>query len=64
MIKDLEIKTFTVFNLVFAINAIFFFFLVIYLFLLITAVIAQIFNPASELVIPIAIPSRKAELEI
>ena len=41
-----------------------FFFLIIYLLFLIPAVIAQIFNPISELVIPIEIPSKEAKAEI
>ena len=41
------------------------FFLIIDLYLLIPAVIAQIFNPIAEVVIPIAIPTKepKAEME-
>ena len=42
----------------------FFFFLIINLYFLIPAAIAQIFNPISELVIPIEIPSKKAKSEI
>ena len=44
----------------------FFFFLIIDLYILISAVIAKIFNPIAELIIPIAIPYRetKAEIEI
>ena len=44
----------------------FFFFLIIDLYFLIPAVIARIFNPIAELVIPIAIPIKevKAEFEI
>ena len=42
---------------------VFFFFLVIDLYLLITAVITQIFNPIEELVIPIGIPNEKAKAE-
>ena len=44
----------------------FFFFLIIGLYFLITAVIAQIYNPIAELVIPIGIWSKesKAETEI
>ena len=58
------------FNLVFADNTILssflFFFFVIDLYLLIPAVIVQIFNPITELVIPIGIQSNetKAEIEI
>ena len=70
MIKNLEIKTFLLFNLFFASNTIlscfFFFFLIIDLYFLIPAIIAQILNPIPELVIPIGIPSKeaKAEMEI
>ena len=53
------------FNLGFANNIIlscfFFFFLIIDLYFLIPAVIAQIFNPIAELVIPIGIPSKQAK---
>ena len=41
-----------------------FFFLIIDLNFLIPAVIAQIFNPIVELVIPILIPSKEAKPEI
>ena len=40
------------------------FFLIIDLRFLIPAVIAQIFNPIAELVIPIGIPSKEAKVEI
>ena len=58
------------FNLDFANNAVlscfFFFFLIIDLYFFIAAVIAQIFNPIAELVIPIEIPTKeaKADMEI
>ena len=58
------------FNLDFANNTIllcfFFFFLIIDLYFLIPAVIAQIFDPISELVLPrgISIKEAKAETEI
>ena len=58
------------FNLDFANNTIllcfFFFFLIIDLYFVIPAVIAQIFNPIAELVIPKGIPSKevKADIEI
>ena len=44
----------------------FFFFLIIYLYFFIPAVIAQIFKPIAELVIPIGIPIKevKGEIEI
>ena len=43
-----------------------FFFLIIALYFFIAAVIAQIFNPIAELVIPIEIPTKeaKADMEI
>ena len=69
-IEELEIKTSILFNLDFAKNTIFsclfFFFLIINLYFLIPAVIAQIVNPVAELVIPIGIPNKepKAEFEI
>ena len=58
------------FNLDFANDTIsscfFFFFLITYLYFLIPAIIAQIFNLFSELLIPIGIPTKgaKAEIEI
>ena len=56
------------FNLDFANNnfysAAFSFFLIIDLYFLIPAVIGQIFNPITELVMPIGIPSKKAKAEI
>ena len=65
MIKALEIKTSMLFNLDFANNTIlscfFFFFLIIDLYFLIPAVIAQIFNPIAELVIPIEIAIKDAK---
>ena len=67
-IKAFKIKTSMLFNLDFASNTIwscfFFFFLIIDLQFLILAVIAQIFNPIAELVIPIAISNKKAKIEI
>ena len=55
-------------NLNFASNAIlscfFFFLLIIDLYFLIPAVIAQTFNPITELVIPNLIPVKEAEAEI
>ena len=54
-------------NLEFANNTIlsclFFFFLIIEIYFLISAVIAQIFNHTAELVIPIGIPSKEAKAE-
>ena len=66
MIKALEIKTSMLFNLDFANNIILlcFFFLIIDLYFLIPAVIAHIFNPIAELVIPLGIPIREAKAEI
>ena len=56
------------FNIDFANNAIlscsFFFFLIIYLYFLILAVIAQIFNPIAELVIPIGTTTKEAKAEM
>ena len=42
----------------------FFFFLIIDVYFLIPAVIAQIFNPIAELIIPIGIPTKKARAEM
>ena len=42
----------------------FFFFLIIDLYFLISTVIAQIFNPIAELVIPIRIPTTEAKAEM
>ena len=42
----------------------FFFIFIIDLYFLIPAVIAQIFNPITELAIPIGIPSKEAKQEI
>ena len=68
MIKDLEIKTFTLFNLDFPsyiiLSCLFFFFLIINLYFLFPAVIAQIFNPIAELVIPTGIPIKEENVEI
>ena len=56
------------FNVDFAKNTIlsglFFFLLIIDLYFLLPAVIAQIFNHIAELVIPIGIPSKEAKSEI
>ena len=56
------------FNSDFANNTIlscfFFFFLIINICFLIPAVIAQIFNPIAELVIPIGIPNKEPKAEI
>ena len=67
-IKVLEIKTSILFNLDFASNTIelcfSFLFLIIDLWFLIPLVIAQIFNPIAELLIPIGIPIKEAKSEI
>ena len=42
----------------------FLFFFIMDLYILIPAVIAQIFNPIEELVIPLGIPSKEAKAEI
>ena len=56
------------FNLDFASNnissCIFFVFLIIDLYFLIPAAVAQIFNPIAEFAIPISIPSKEAKAEI
>ena len=66
-IKALEIKTSMLLNLDFTNNTIlscvFFFFLIIDLYFLILAVIAQTFNPIAELVIPIGITTKEAKAE-
>ena len=61
LIKALEIKTSKLFNLDFItiLSCFFFFFLIIDLYFLIPVVIAQIFNPITELVIPIGIPTKE-----
>ena len=43
---------------------VFFFFLFIVLCILVPAVIAQIFNPVPEFVIPIGIPTKEAKAEM
>ena len=56
------------FNLDFANNSIlprfFFFFLIIDSYFWIPAVIAQIFNPIADLIIPIGTPNKKAKAEL
>ena len=56
------------FNLDFANNTFspcfFFFFLIIDLYFLIPAVIAEIYNPIAELVIPVGIPTKEAKAEM
>ena len=65
--KALDIKTSIIFHFGFPNNTIlscfFLFFVIIDLYFLILAVIAQIFNPISELVIPIGIPMKEAKAE-
>ena len=67
-IKDLEIETSMLFNLVFANNTVFsyffLFFLIIDLYYIIAVVIAQIFNPTTELEISKGIPNNKGKAEI
>ena len=66
--KASEIKTSMLFNLDFANNTIllcfFFLFLIIDLYFLVPAPIAQIFNPIAELVIPIGAPNKEEKAEI
>ena len=66
--KASEIKTSFLFNLDFANNTIllcfFFLFLIIDLYFLVPALIAQIFNPIAELVIPIGTPNKEEKAEI
>ena len=68
MIKPLEIRTSVLFNLNFANNTVlsclFFFFSIIDLYFVIAAVIAQIFDPIAELVIPSGIPTKEAKAEM
>ena len=65
LIEASEIKTSTLFNLVFANNTIlpcfFLFLLIIDLYFLIMAVIAQIFILTAELAIPTGIPTKEAK---
>ena len=69
-IKVLEIKTSMLFNSDFANNTIlsyfFIFFLIIDFYFLILEAISQIFNPVSEFVIPVGIPTKepKPKMEI
>ena len=66
--KAMKIKTSMLLNLDFVDNALlscfFFFFLIIDLYFLIPAAIAQLFNLIAELVIPIGILSKEAKAEI
>ena len=61
MIKELKIKTSTLFSLVFANNT--FFIMLLFLFMNYWLIV-QIFNPTAELVIPIGIPTKEAKAEI
>ena len=67
MIKALETKTSLLFNFDFASNTIlsclFLFFFNYWIYLLIPAVIAQIFDPIAELELGIPIKEAKAEIE-
>ena len=65
--KASEIKTSMLFNLDFANNTIlyfFFLFLIIDLYFIVPAPIAQLFNPIAELVIPIGAPNKEEKAEI
>ena len=66
--KALEIKASILVNLDFAkttiLSCFFFFFIIIDLYFLIPAAIAQIFNHIAELAVPIEIPIKKAKPEI
>ena len=67
MIKAFESKTYMLFNLDFVNNTILsclFFFFIMDLYFLIPAAVTQIFNPITELVIPIGIPAKKAKAEM
>ena len=68
MLKVSEINNSILFNLDFAKNIIFscffLFFLIIDLYFLTPAAIAQICNPFGELVIPIGIPIKETEAEV
>ena len=59
-------KTSALFNLDFANDNIlsYFFFLIIDLYLLIPAIIANIFDSITELVIPLGIPTKEAKAEM
>ena len=68
MIKAIEINTSMLFKLVFGNNTMlscfFYFFLVIELYFLIREVIAHIFNPIAESVIPVGIQNKEVKVEI
>ena len=61
MIKELKIKTSTLFSLVFANNT--FFIMLLFLFMNYWLIV-QIFNPTAELVIPVGIPTKETKAEI
>ena len=64
MIKSLEIKTSTLFNLFFVDNTILSsFFLFIDLYVLFPAVITEIVNPTTELATPVGIITNEAKVE-
>ena len=60
-LKDLKIKTFMLFNLVFAKNISCFFIFSSFFYFLLPAVVAQIFNPNPKFIIPTGIPTKEAE---
>ena len=64
-VKALEIKTAMIFNLGFVndpvLLCLFFFFLIIDLYFLLTAVTTQIFNLIAELIIPMRIKTKEAK---
>ena len=64
-IKALEIKTFMLFDLDFAndtiLSCFFLIFLIIDLYFLILAAIAQIWSPVAELVTPIRMPNKESK---
>ena len=68
LIKVLEIRTSIVFNLSFPSKTILlcfsFFFFIIGLYVLISAVIAQVFNPTAEVVMPTGPQTNEANVEI
>ena len=68
LIEALEIKTSMLFNLVLPSNTILscflFFFVIIDLYLILPAVIAQVFNPIAELIIPVGISTKETKQEI
>ena len=68
LIEALEIKTSMLFNLVLPSNTILscflFFFVIIDLYLILPAVIALVFNPIAELIIPVGISTKETKQEI